>query len=272
MRLPLRCAPLVLGWLILTSCSHNVTTDLPAAPTPVRPTVRITKLIIAPPGGGSMIVGTVVPITTSGPPPSDGLALGAFAQYSDGSGHFVEATWSSSDDGIALVRNGELVAINRGTAVLTASAEGLTASETFIVDPGIPGLWVGTYVVDSCQAGSGSVDALVCAAPTPGHAGGILRVGTVAPMALQITQHGKDLSATMQFGELRGTLTGVDAGANYLSLSGTLNASTSNAKIVVFNARVKQDVMEGVMGYELRITDLPSWAVVTAHFDSIARK
>lgn len=272
MRLPLRCAPLAIGWLLAAGCSHNVTTELPTAPTPSRPSVRITRLIVTPPGGGSMIVGTVVPLTTSGPPPSDALALGAFAQYSDGSGHYVEATWTSSDDATAVVRDGALVAIGRGTAVLTAAAEGLTASETFIVDPGIPGLWVGTYVVDSCQAGSGSVDELVCAAPTPGHAGGILRVGTVAPMALQITQRGKDLSATMQFGELRGTLTGVDAGANYLSLSGTLNAATSNARIVVFNARVKQDVMEGVMGYELRINDLPSWAVVTAHFDSIARK
>lgn len=252
------------------SCSHNLTTDMPTAPTTVT-AVRAAKLTVTPPGGGSMLVGTVVPLTTSGPLPTTGLALGAFVQYTDGTGKYVDATWTSSDSNVAVVRDGNFVAVGRGTVTMTATAEGLSGAETFTVDPGIPGLWTGTYIVDTCRAGSASVDEMVCAVPSPGHPGGFLRPGTSAPMAMQINQTGKDLTAATQFGELRGVLTGVDAGGNYLSLKGTLNVNQTNVNIVVFNARVQQDVMQGAFGYEIRITGLPSWAVVTAHFDNVAR-
>lgn len=272
MKLPLRCALLSISLLIAASCSHNVTTELPAAPTAVTPQVRISKLTITPPGGGTMIVGSSVPLTTSGPLPSNTLALGAFAQYTDGSGKYVDATWASSDASVAVVRDNSLVAIGRGTATLTASAEGMSATETFTIEPGIPGLWTGNYVVDSCQAGSASVEDFVCAAPGSGRAGGFLRPGTAAPILMQITQNGRDLSATTQFGDVRGVLTGVDAGANYFSFAGTMGVNQTSVRVVALNGRVRQDTMEGVLAFEITINGLPSWAAVSGHFDKVTRR
>lgn len=268
MTLPLRCALLSISLSIGAGCSHNVTTDLPTGPTPAA--VRITKLTVMPAGGGSLLPGTTVPIATSGS--TAGRAIGALAQFSDGTSKFVDAEWTTSDANVAVVRDGALVGVGRGTATITAIAQGMSATETFVVEPGIPGQWVGTYVVDDCRAGTAAVDEIFCAAPAPGRTGGFLRKGSTPPIALSITENGKDLTAQAQFGELRGVLTGPDAGANFFSLTGNLAVNQTSIRIVLFNARVQQDSMEGVFAYEVSVTGLPSWAAVTAHFSGLTRR
>lgn len=270
MNLPPRFVVIACATLVVAGCSHG-TTVVPTAPTAVVPAVTVRRLTITPVGGASIIAGKTAEITSSGPFPTTGATLGAFAEYTDGSGKYVPANWTSSDTNVLVVSDGSLKAMQRGTATLTATAEGHTASETFTVEPGIAGSWAGTYVVDSCAAGSGSMHELICN-DTPGRQQGILKVGARPPINFQITQSGTDLTATAAFGEIRGTLTGIDRGQNFLTLKGDLTVNTTTITLVHWDARVKTDVMEGIIGFEVRIAGIPSHANVTGHFVDVTRR
>lgn len=257
--------------LAIAGCSHGTVGELPAAPSP--PPVTILKLTVTPVGGGTMIEGLTAPITSNGPFPSTGAVLGAFAQYSDGSGKYVEASWASSDSAVIAVDGVTFTAKGRGTATITATAEGKTASETFIVEPGIAGTWSGTYVVDQCQAGSGSMYELICLPQNQGRPAGVLAVGAAPPLTLMITKSGgSDLTASAQFGELRGVLTGTDRGSNFLTLRGNLTVNATTLTVVHWDARVRTDSMEGFVGFEVRIAGVPSLAQIAAHLDKVTRR
>lgn len=271
MNLPSRSVVVVFASLVLGGCSHGTISGLPTAPSNTVPAVTVRKLTVTPVGGASIIAGKTAHITTSGPLPATGAILGAFAEYTDGTGKYVEANWTSSDPTILVASSTSLQAMRRGTATLTATAEGHTASETFTVEPGIPGTWTGTYVVDQCSAGSGSLQELICNA-TPGRQQGTLKVGAVAPITFQITQSGTDLSATAAFGEVRGTLTGSDRGQNYLTLKGDLTFNATTISLVHWDANVRTDVMDAFIGFEVRVAGLPSHANVTGHFVDVMRR
>ena len=265
--------PRLVAVLLLTvavgGCSHGTVGEIPTAPTTV---VRISSLRVTPVGGGTVIEGTIVPVTSSGGFPSTGATLGAFAQYTDGSGKYVPAIWTSSDPNIVTIDGEHLTAKARGTVTITAAAEGMTASETFIVQGGIAGTWSGTYLVEQCDAGSGSMYELICFPPNQGRTPGVLAVGARPPMTLVITQSGTDLQAIAQFGELRGTLTGSDRGQNFLTLQGNVTVNATTVSLVYWNARVVGDSMEGLIGLEVRIAGLPSHAQVVARIDKVTRR
>lgn len=270
MKLPTRCRALLLATLATAGCSHGTVSELPGAPTPRA--VTITTLTVTPVGGGTMIEGATVPITSDGPFPSTGATLGAFAQYSDGSGKYVAATWTSSDDTIVAVDGTAFNAKTRGTAIVTASAAGKTAKETFVVQPGMAGTWSGTFIVEQCAAGSGSMYELICYPMNQGRTPGVLAVGSTSPLTFQITKTGNNLSATAQLGGVRGTLTGSDLGQNYLSLAGNLTMNTTTLTVVQWNSRVLEDVMEGGVGFEVRIAGIASHAQVAARLDKVTRR
>jgi len=255
--------------LAAAGCSHGTVSELPAAPTPP---ATISTLTVTPVGGGSIIEGTSVAITSEGPFPSTGVTLGAFARYSDGSGKYVPATWSTSDDRIVAVDGAALHAKARGSAIVTASAEGKTASETFVVQPGIAGTWSGTYTVEQCEAGSGSMYDLICSPMNQGRTPGVMAVGSTPPIAFQITKSGTDLTATAQFGDVRGTLTGIDHGGNLMSLTGTLALNATTITVVQWNARVQDDAMEGAVVFEVRIARLASYAQVAGRPYKVTRR
>jgi len=257
--------------LVIGGCSHGTVRDLPAAPTPVAPVVTIKSLTITPVGGGTMFAGGSTEITSSGPLPSSGAMLGAFAQYTDGSGKYVAASWTSSDPNVVMVVDSSLRAMGRGLATLTATAEGQTATETFKVEPNMAGTWAGNFVIDQCGAGSASMYDAVCG-KTPGREPGILPIGKAAPIAFQIVKSGTDLTALSSFGELRGTITGTDRGQNFLTLKGELTGKGTTLTIVNWDSRVKTDLMEGFIGFEVRIEGLPTNAALTAHFDNVTRR
>jgi hypothetical protein len=255
--------------LSLAGCAHGVVSELPTAATPV---VRIQSLTITPVGGGTIIAGLSAPITSSGPFPSTGAVLGAFAQYADGSGKYVEANWTSSDRNVIAVDGASLSAIARGTATISASAEGKTASETFTVEPTMAGNWVGTFVVDSCQAGGGSIYEYICMPPDPGRTPGTMAVGATPPLTLQITKSGNDLAAVAQFVDMRGTLAGSDRGSNFLTFKGDLTGSGRTITLVYWDTRARTDLMEGTIGFEVRIAGVSSFANVTAHLGNVTRR
>jgi hypothetical protein len=249
--------------LAAASCAHGVTDGLPTAPTPA---TAIASLTITPTGGGTMIAGGSAPITTSG----TSLGLGAWAQYTDGTAKYVQATWTSSDTSVIAFDGDTMRAVGRGTVTITARAEGLSDTETFSVDPTVAGTWSGTYVVDQCAAGSGSMSELICSADPARR--GILPIGTAAPITFELQKNGDELTATAAFGEVRGTLRGTDLGSNYLTLKGDLTVDRTTITVVYWNARVLTDVMEAQIGFEVRLDGVPSHANVAAHFDQVTRR
>jgi hypothetical protein len=250
----------------LAGCAHGVITELPTAPG-----ATIVALTITPAGGASMLAGESAPITSSGPLTDTGPVLGAFAQYRDGSGKYVPATWTSSDANVIRVDGTSFMAIGRGTVTITASAEGRTARETFLVEPRSEGNWSGTFVVDRCLANSGSMAELICMSPDQGRAPGLFPIGAAPPLTLQIARAGTELTAVAQFGDLRGTLTGIDRGSNLFTLKGDLTANRTTIAVGYWDALVRTDAMEGFISFEVRVEGVPGLAVVDAHLDKVTR-
>ena len=249
--------------LWLSACAHGVVSELPTSPTT---SVTIKNITVTPTGGGTLIAGVNQAITTDGTT----LGLGAWATFSDGSSKYVDATWTSSDTNVIAFDGAMMKAIGRGSATVTARVGGMSDSETFTVAPNMAGTWSGSYVVDQCAAGSGSMQELICNADPARK--GVLPVGTVAPMTFVIDKNGNDLTATTALGEIRGTLRGTDLGSNYLFLKGDLTVNRTTITVVQWNARVVMDAMEGQLGFEVRIEGIPSHAIVIAHLDQVTRR
>ena len=254
---------------MLISCAHGVITETPTSPGPAPVGVTIQRLTITP-TSTTMIAGDAARITSSGPFPPDAVVLGAFAQYTDGSGKYVPASWTSSNTQVIAIDSSTLTAVGRGTATITARAEGMTATAEYVVEPNVAGTWSGNLVVDQCNAGSGSMQELVCS-NTPGHRG-VLPVGASAPITFTIEKNGADLTARTASGDWRGVLSGTDRGQNFLTLRGDLTGNGATVTMVYWDTRVKTDLMEGFIGFEVRIGGVPSNAAVTAHLDNVTRR
>lgn len=259
MTLRWRFVGIALLTLFLSSCSHGFVDEIPTAPGPTTE-VTLRNLVIMPPGGGTLIAGNTAPIKSSGTE----FGVGAWAQYSDGSAKFIKAEWSSSDTTVIVVDNDTLRAIGRGTAVLTARAEGKTATETFRVEPNMAGSWSGTFIVDSCGAGSGSLGELICSGE-PTRPRGSMAVGSAVPITLEVQKSGADLTANVAIGEFHGVLHGNDAGSNVMTLKGDLTGNRTTITIINWATQAKTDLLEGQIGFEVRIFGLPSNAAVVGH-------
>lgn len=250
-RLRFSCLFVVTAALI--SCTRGVTTDTPVAPTPVTPAVA--KLTITPLGGGTMPIGGSAPMATSGGMPSNGTALGAFAEYTNAPGRYVEASWTSSDDSVLSVDGTTLVARKAGTATLTATFQGQSDTEEFVVEPGIAGRWAGSYEVSQCSGTSGSMQDVLCRPASTGRAG-IAPVGAVLPFSMEITGSGADLVGVVSFGQIRGELRGQERGAGFFYLTGTIAGTGGAINIAHWDTRVLRDAMEGFVTYQVRIDGL----------------
>lgn len=260
----------VLAAVAAAACTRGVvsTDDLPTAPS-----LRATRLTITPVGGGNIIVGGTAPIATSGSLPNNGVALGAFAEYNNGQGRYVEAAWTSSDESILSVVNGTLVARSRGTVTLTATFEGLSDTEEFVVDGGFFGRWSGTYVVERCTGSSGSMQDVLCRPADASGRAGIAPVGATLPFSMEISaRSGDDITGRVSFGLISGVLEGKDRGAGYFYLTGQITGAGGTINIADWNMRASRDVMEGVFAYQVRIDGLPGVGAVGARLSNMTRQ
>jgi hypothetical protein len=260
----------VLACVVVSGCTRNVVDSPPTAPSP--PPATVTTLTITPIGGGSLMVGSSAPIATDGGLPPNGNPLGAFAQFSNGSGRYVAATWTSSDDSIMAVEGTQLVARARGTVTLTATFEGKSDSETFTAEGGVAGRWRGTYVVEQCSGSSGSVQEVLCNPAGNSRPVGIAAVGNTLPFSLEISENATDLTAIVSFGTIRGTLTGKNRGSGFFYLQGAIEAAGGAINIIHWDTRVTRDAMEGFIGYQVRMPGLPGIGAVGARLVDTARQ
>jgi hypothetical protein len=253
----------VVGW----GCTVG-TTDGPL-PTPTPLPARLMAVTITPQGGGVITVGASAPISTSGTAPG----FGAFAQYSDGTSRYVDAAWTSSDDSIIAIDGGRLIARGRGEATLTARFEDQTDTETFRAEGGLAGRWVGSYVVEQCDGSSGSMQEVLCAPARNSRPAGFAAVGTTLSLMLEISENGADdLTAIASFGALRGTLTGKNRGGGFFYLQGQFAMDGTVINIVHWDSRVVRDGMEGFIGYQLRMPNLPGIGGVGAKLTGMTRQ
>jgi hypothetical protein len=257
----------VLAGTLAGGCTRGVVDSPPTAPSPV-----ITALTITPIGGLSLQVGSSVPLATSGTLPPNAMALGAFAQYGNNSGHYVEATWTSSDDSIIVIDAGQLVARGRGSVTLTATYAGWSDAETFIAEGGVAGRWQGSYLVAECSGSSGSVQEVLCNPPGNRRPAGLAAVGTLIPFALDIAENGRDLTAVASFDVVRGTLTGQNRGGGYFFLQGPIAADGVAINVVRWETQVVRDSMEGYIAYEIRLPNLPGYGGVVAKLVDMNRQ
>jgi len=253
----LRFAGVIVGAAMLVSCTRGVSEQPlnPVAPTPAAATV--TKLTITPAGGGTMMIGGSAAIVTSGSLPTNTVVLGAFAEYSNGTGRYVEATWTSSNPAVVAVANGGLNAVGRGTATVTATFEGRSAEVPFEVIGGIAGTWTGTYLVEQCGASSGSLSEVLCTPPNTARQPGLAHVGATLPITMELTVSGSEVTGVVSFGTIRGTLMGQDRGTGFFFLTGVIEATGATLNIAHWDTRVQRDELAGFINYQLRLPNFP---------------
>lgn len=259
----LRFTGLVLACATLVSCTLGTVDQIPVAPTP---TVR--RLTITPFGGATLPFGGSVPIVSSG---ALAPVLGAFADYSDGSARYVEATWTSSNTGVVAVNNAALTAVGRGTATVTATFQGHSDDEQFQVIGGIAGSWSGTYVVEECAGTSGSAFDVMCSTPNPGRQPGFAHVGATLPITMELTVNGDDITGGVTLGNLRGTLTGKDRGAGFFSLQGVISGVVV-LTMYHWDTVVRGDELQGHIAYEVRFNGLPGTGSAASRLVNVTRR
>ena len=257
----------MLACAIAAGCTVGTVDEPPTAPTPP---VILSAVTITPVGGGTLTVGNSVTLTTTGTAP--GAGVGAFAQYTDGSGQYVDAVWTSSDTSVIAIDGGQLIARGRGEAVVTAAFQGKTDSETFRSEGGIAGRWRGSYVVEQCAGSSGSMSEILCNPPGNSRPVGIAAVGNLLPFSMEISQNDIDLTASVSFGNIRGTLTGKNRGAGFFFLQGLIEEAGGAINIVHWDTRVSRDAMEGFIGYQIRMPNLPGFGGVAAKLVEMTRQ
>ena len=262
-----RFLPVALATAFLTGCTHGVV-DSDGLPT--APTVAILDLNVLPLGGATLPAGAMVTIATSGGLRPEGVALGAYARYNDGNAHYVEASWTSSDEGIIAIDGTRFVARSAGTATITATFEGHSDTETFIVEGGIAGRWAGGYVVEQCSANSGSVQEVLCGVPgrTPGSAA----VGARLPFTVDITESDGELTGVASFGAIRGTLMGRNRGSGFFFLQGLIENAGGAIIITHWDSHVVRDSLDGQIAYQIKIGDLPGFGTVSGKFVDVTRQ
>lgn len=246
---------------MLVSCTRGVSEE---PLNPVAPTPTVTKLTITPAGGGTMMIGGSSTIVTSGTLPTNTVVLGAFAEYSNGSGRYVEATWTSSNPAVVAVANGALNAVGRGTATVTATFEGQSAEAQFEVIGGIAGTWTGTYLVEQCSGSSGSMSEVLCTPPHTGRRPGLAHVGARLPITMELRVSGVEVTGAVSFGNIRGTLMGQDRGAGFFFLTGVIEAAGATLNIAHWDTRVQRDELMGFINYQVRFPNFPGTGGVGA--------
>ena len=253
---------MALAGAMLAGCTVGTVDAIPVAPTP---TVR--RLTITPVGGATIVFGASVLFVSSGMSPG----LGAFAEYSNGTGRYVEATWTSSKSSIVSVDNTALTARSRGTAIVTATFEGHSDDEQFEVIGGIAGNWAGTYVVQQCGGSTGSIIDVMCTAPGTGRQPGLAYVGATLPITMELTVSGDDVSGIVAFGNLRGTLTGKDRGAGSFYLQGTIEGVVT-LTITYWDTLVQRDELQGFLNYHVRVSGVSGTGEAVTRLVNVTRR
>jgi len=142
----------------------------------------------------------------------------------------------------------------------TSGSNTIPYSAEVVAGTPFAGSWSGSYRIDNCQ-GAGSVQDLLCSAPSGGRAGGLYPIGSVLPMALTLAQNGDSVTGTLSLGELTGPVTGVIEN-RLLTLGGTIGSGSLRVATVHWSSRVTRGTMDGVAAYRVELNGFPGTGVL----------
>jgi hypothetical protein len=123
------------------------------------------------------------------------------------------------------------------------------------IDAAFAGNWSGNYIVERCD-GAGSIQDVLCSAPSGSRPGGVFPVGTSLPITLTLNQSGNSVTGTFALGTVRGVATGVVTNG-LLTLQGTATGGTLTAVITHWSTRAQGNVMDGFANYNITISGVP---------------
>jgi hypothetical protein len=110
-------------------------------------------------------------------------------------------TWSSDNSGILTIDNsGQASGSTHGTATITASAQGASATKTVKVFQNYQGTWNGSYRIRVCTA-TGVFAGIWCEADG-------FAANSIAPMRVTFTQDGAAVNGTLELGSISGNIKG----------------------------------------------------------------
>ena len=151
----------------------------------------------------------------------------------------------------------------------TSGTNTIAVSGTAVAVSSFSGSWSGTYVVERCD-GPGSIQDILCSAPSGSRPGGIYPVGTSLPITLTLVQNGNNVTGTFALGNVRGVATGVVTNG-LLTLQGTATGGTLTAVITYWSTRATGNVMDGFASYNITIQGAPGVGVLVTRFGRVTK-
>lgn len=137
-------------------------------------------------------------------------------------------TWSSDNSGVLTIDNsGQASGSTHGTATITASAQGVSATKAVKVFQNYQGTWTGSYRIRVCTA-TGLFAGVWCEADG-------FAANSIAPMRATLTQDGGAVSGTLELGSIAGNIRGSVFDSRRLVGGGVLTLVASG---IVFSLNV----------------------------------
>jgi hypothetical protein len=220
---PYRCFLALLALTVSASCGGGKTS------TPTSPSQSTISRTVARLSLSSSVVELLV---------GNSQAISATAFYSDGTSAPITPTWSSSNTGVASVDSSGIVrALSGGSATVTASFSGQSASASVRSIPNYSGRWYGGYKIVSCSAPArwGQSYCNIIAGPT----------GSIYNIELNLGMSGSTVTGSWRRGQLQGSVSGSVGSDGSLSLQGTESAYTSAGQLYSFSIRSWRTTING---------------------------
>jgi len=144
-----------------------------------------------------------------------------------------------------------------GTNVVAISGSAAGAS--------FAGAWAGRYVVERCD-GTGSNQDYFCGPR------GAYPPGASLPISVSLTQSGSSVNGTIQFGQVRGVVTGAISSSGALVLQGSASGGQVSLALSSWQANVSGASMTGTFAYNAGLQGVPGIAVVVSRFSGVVRQ
>jgi hypothetical protein len=151
----------------------------------------------------------------------------------------------------------------------TSGTNSIAFSASSVEAAVFPGNWSGTYQVERCD-GAGSMQDILCSAPSGSRPGGVFPIGTQLPITLSLSQSGSSVNGTIALGEVRGTVSGTVVNG-VLTLSGTARNGTLAAVISQWSTSVSGSSMTGTASYNITISGAPGTGVMVTRLSDVRR-
>ena len=149
-----------------------------------------------------------------------------------------------------------------GTNTIGFSATGVDASP-------FSGNWSGNYVVERCE-GTGSVQDILCSAPSGSRPGGIFPVATTLPITMSFVQNGSTVTGTFALGNVTGPGTGAEVNG-VLTLQGTARNGTLTAVISQWSTQVSGNTMTGTASFNVTVSGAPGTGVLVTRLSNVRK-